>query len=80
MWSRKHEIWKRYHEDVLAMDNYDAFFLSAYIRHANLHRIDAHVTEVIDLQRYRLIRKPGLVRSALREKKHEPFIFFFSLN
>ena len=80
MWGRENEAWRRYEKDVLAIDNYDAALLSAYMRHVAIHRIDAHVTEVADLQRYKLIRKFGLIKNALRERKGEPFIFFLTLN
>ena len=36
--------------------------------------------ELIDLNRYKIIRKPHLIQQILREKKIKPFIFISNLN
>jgi len=36
--------------------------------------------ELIDLNRYKIIRKPHLIQQILREKKIRPFIFISNLN
>lgn len=81
MWDKKHKVWKKYlQNDLLAIDSGEAIFLSAYLLQVRRLRIDVSATEVIDLQHYKLLRKPKKVKSALREKNHEPFVFFSILN
>ncbi len=36
--------------------------------------------ELIDLNRYKIIRKPHLIQQILREKKIKPFVFISNLN
>ena len=36
--------------------------------------------ELIDLNRYKIIRKPHLIRQAVREKKLKPFVFISNNN
>ncbi len=40
----------------------------------------AVVNEVIDLNKYRVIKKPQLVAQAIREKSNKPFIFIYNKN
>ncbi len=40
----------------------------------------AVVNEVIDLNKYRVIKRPHLVAHAIREKSHKPFIFIYNKN
>lgn len=36
--------------------------------------------EIIDLNRYKIIQKPHLIRQAVREKKLKPFVFISNNN
>lgn len=36
--------------------------------------------EIIDVNRYKIIRKPHLIIHALREKKNTPFVFVYNKN
>lgn len=40
----------------------------------------ALVNEVIDLNKYRVIKKPHQVAQAIREKRNKPFIFLYNKN
>lgn len=36
--------------------------------------------ELIDLNRYKIIRKPHLIQQVLRDKKMKPFVFISNMN
>jgi hypothetical protein len=80
MWERHHKVWKLFQKNLMAKDYQDAVFLSAYMRYSHTNRSDLHTTEVIDLQRYKRIKKPLQVKRYLKEMKEEPFVFFFCRN
>ncbi len=40
----------------------------------------AIVNEVLDLNKYKVIKKPQLVAQAIREKSQKPFIFIYNKN
>lgn len=48
----------------------------------HVEQIDAFcvANEIIDLNRYKIIQKPHLIKQALREKKLKPFVFISNNN
>lgn len=80
MWGRRNKVWLHYQRNILAADVYSAVFLSAYTRHAAIQRLHTWQMEVLDLQRYRLIRKPNKVHQAMKERANEPFVFIVGKN
>lgn len=37
-------------------------------------------TEIIDIARYKITRKPSKIMEALRKRSHKPFVFVFNKN
>jgi hypothetical protein len=36
--------------------------------------------EVIDVNKYKIIKKPHLIQQAIRDKSHKPFVFVYNKN
>ncbi len=79
MW-RDNNIWLHYVKNIIAADVPSALFLASYIRHNTLTKDYAASLEVIDLQKYKVIRQVSKVRVALRERSSIPFVFVVGKN
>jgi hypothetical protein len=80
MLSGHNKVWMHYLNDIIAADVASAVFLSSYMRIALRGKANPMYHEVADLQRYKLIRTPKKVRSALANRVHLPFVFVLSKN
>lgn len=79
MWSGSNKVWMHYLNDIIAADVASAVFLSSYMRMMR-GRGFAGCHEVVDLQRYKMIRAPRKVQQAMRERTHLPFVFPVNMN
>lgn len=76
MWqSKENKTWGHYRDDILAIDVDSAQFIADYIRHSFINSTHLSSIRIIDLQRYKIIRQPRKVKSALRERSAVPFVF-----
>jgi hypothetical protein len=80
MWSRRNKVWSHYRGDIMAGDAIDAAFLANYIRFCAIQRLYLSSFEVVDLQKYKIIKKPGKVFNAIQQRAHIPFVFICSKN
>ena len=80
MWSGHNKVWMHYLNDIIAADVASAVFLSSYMRIALRGRANAAYHEVADLQRYKLLKSPKKVRTALANRVHLPFVFVLGKN
>lgn len=80
MWGKSNKVWIKYQRDVLATDVYSAVFLSAFLRHSEIQKLYSWQMEVIDLQRYKLIKKPSRIQRVVKSREREPFIFIIGKN
>jgi hypothetical protein len=55
-------------------------FLSNILNSAASMQVFCLVNEVIDINRYKIIKKPFLIEKIATEKRLKPFVFFFSKN
>jgi hypothetical protein len=78
MW--RDNTWLHYVKNIMAADVSSAIFLASYIRHSRTSKNYASALEVIDLQKYKVIRQDSKVRIALRERAHIPFVFVVGKN
>ena len=75
MWDDNNKVWMHY-TDMLAADANAACFLSRYTRFLMLNRGYLKVVEVIDLQRYKLIRPSSRkLKQYVNERLNIPFVF-----
>lgn len=79
MW-RGNNVWLHYVKNIIAADIPSAVFLASYLRHSGLTKDYASCLEVIDLQKYKIIKKPAKVQAALRERLRIPFVFVVGKN
>lgn len=80
MWRGQDKVWLHYTRDIMAADAIEAAFFVHYLRHCGIHRLYLPALEVIDLQRYKIIKKAAKVQSALYDRLHIPFIFVAGKN
>jgi hypothetical protein len=80
MWSGHDKVWLHYLKDIIAADIYSAVFLASYLRYTGMNKSYISTLEVIDLQKYKVIRQKAKVRKSLKEKKGMPFIFVICKN
>ncbi len=75
MWGGQNKVWIHYRKDIIAADVATAIFLSGYLRRMLYNKTYVHHLEVIDLQRYKVIKTATKVKVALNERMDIPFIF-----
>ncbi len=80
MWSKKDKVWMHYIHDIIATDVASGVFLAHFLRQARLVRSYAPALEIVDLQRYRIIRKANKVLSLLPEVNTKSFVFVIGKN
>ena len=76
----KNYVWLHYVKNIIAADVPSALFLASYLRYTGISKEYVSGIEVIDLQKYKVIRQAAKVRLALREKVHIPFVFVVGKN
>ena len=79
MW-QKNKTWLHYIKNIIAADMSSALFLASYMHKCNITKNYASSLEIIDLQKYKVIKKDAKVRIALRERVGIPFIFVVGKN
>lgn len=80
MWSRKNKVWMHYLHDIIAADVASGVFLAQFLRRLRMTRDFVSAMEIIDLQQYRVIKKPTKVKAIINELKDESFVFLVCKN
>ena len=80
MWSRKNKVWMHYLHDIIAADLASGVFLAHFMRRLRITRKFIDPLEVIDLQRYRIIKKPAKINAILNDLQDESFVFVIGKN
>ena len=77
---RKKRVWQHFVRNIIATDAPSAGFLSSYLRYTDLSKNYASSLEVMDLQKYKIIKKSDKVLSTIFRRSHIPFIFIVCKN
>jgi len=81
MWSGHNKVWLHYVKNIIAADVYSAVFLASYIRYTDISHNYLSSIEIIDLQKYKVIKQQSKVRLALEERCDDvPFVFAVGKN
>ena len=80
MWQDSNHIWFHYSTGILASDDVSAMFLQRYMQFLTINRAHFSVMEVMDLQKYRLIKDIRKVKKAVNERLSIPFVFLACRN
>lgn len=81
MYFKKEKYWKCFGEDTLAVYHGDAQFLRRFLKQATLSKSYLKSYEVVDVQKYRLVKSQRKVAALLKLKPAEQyFIFPVNLN
>lgn len=76
MFGRSEQIWEKFPGPVIARDRREALYLVYFLSQVRSGRCHLPATEIIDLQRYRIIRNKGKVASLLRLPERERIFLF----
>lgn len=79
MW-RGDQVWLHYVKNIIAADVSSAVFLASYLKYTETTRSFVSSMEVLDLQKYKVIRQENKIRMALRHGLDEPFVFLVGKN
>lgn len=79
MFRRSEQIWKQYPQHITAVSNKEAVYLLHYISYLRITRCHLALIEIVDLQRYRLIRKRHQISKFLSLPEKER-LFLFPVN
>ncbi len=74
------KVWMHYVKDIIASDIYSAVFLASYAKYIKTSKSFADAMEVVDLQKYKVLKQPLKVRQAIRERSDVPFVFVIGKN
>jgi hypothetical protein len=77
---RENNVWLHYVKNIIASDVPSAVFLASYLRYSSLTKNYAASLEIIDLQKYRVIKQVNKVQSALQSRTNIPFVFVIGKN
>ncbi len=80
MWSKKDKVWMHYIHDIIAADVASGVFLAHFMRQARLAKSYVSALEVVDLQRYKVIRKAKKVLDCLSDTDNQSFVFIIGKN
>jgi hypothetical protein len=76
MFGRSEKIWKQYPQNIAAVSNREALYLLHYMSYVEITKCHLRVTEVLDLQHYRVINNKKKVSKILnRAEKSNVFLF-----
>jgi len=79
MW-QGNNVWLHYVKNIIAADVSSAVFLASYLRYTGIRKDYVSSLEIVDIQRYKMIKKADKVRAALNERMHLPFVFVIGKN
>jgi len=81
MFRRSEKIWKYFPQGIMATDTREATLLRQLLLLVALEQQYLPVTEILDYQRYRIIKKRALVRKMLSlSEEKTTFLFPFCKN
>lgn len=79
MWNGNH-VWLHYVKNIIAADVHSAVFLASYLRYTSANKDYVSALEVLDLQKYKVLKDAAKVRVALKERVKIPFVFVVGKN
>lgn len=81
MFRRSEKTWKYYPQSILALSREDALYLNHFLIKVRHTKHYINLMEIIDLQRYRLIRKTNIIQRILNmDFDKQKFLFLFNKN
>ena len=76
----RNHAWISYSQSIVAANAPSAVFLASFLNFMGTSKNYASALEIIDLQKYKVIRKQQKVRIALCERLNIPFVFVVGKN
>lgn len=81
MFRRSEKTWKYYPQNILALSREEAMYLRQFLSKVNYTKHYLSLMEIIDLQRYRLIRKRNVIlRMLSMDIDKQKFLFPLNKN
>lgn len=79
MYSKKQKFWRKYHDNIVSTSFGDALFLSDFLKQCRMNEMHLHTFEIIDVRRYRIIKRKYKIEDVLRLQPSE-LTFLFPVN
>ena len=76
MYFKGERTWKRYPLQISAINNQSAIYLLHYISHVRTSACYLNLVEIIDLQRYKIIRKKRTIKKLLDQPEIDDHFVF----
>jgi len=80
MLRENNNVWLHYRENIISSDRRTGKFLYSYLTFSAMNRTYLPFLEVLDLQKYKVIKNKSKINKVLRFKTEEPFIFVVGKN
>lgn len=80
MWHDKKNRWLHYVKNIMATDMSTALYLAAFLKKCPYSHHFYSSVEVIDLQRYKVIKDRVKVKRAIVNERNTPFVFVVGKN
>jgi hypothetical protein len=79
MWQEEN-TWLHYVKNIIAADIHNAVFLANYLNKLSFTKHYTASLEVMDLNRYKVIRNKSKIREILHDRMRPPFVFIIHKN
>jgi len=79
MYFKKEKYWQNFPHDIIAENPEDAAFLYTFLKNAQISQMDLDTFEILDIQKYRLIKKRHKIAAMLKFHPSE-MSFIFPVN
>ncbi len=80
MFQRSKRIWKQYTQNISAVNHQEALYLLHYLTFMQITRNYLNFIEIIDLQRYRIVKDKKKVHKFLSRSAKDAPHFLFPVN
>lgn len=80
--SRKYRdhVWTNYSKNIIAADARSAVFLASFLNYLASSQEYTSAIEIVDLQKYKVVKQQQQIRITLRDRIKIPFIFVVGKN
>jgi len=73
-------VWINYSKSIIAADAGSAVFLASFLSYMGHSQDYTSAIEIMDLQKYKVIKQQRQVRTSLRDRTKIPFVFVVGKN
>ncbi|MEI8278799.1 MAG: hypothetical protein WCG87_03490 [Bacteroidota bacterium] len=80
MWGKQDKVWQQYSGSIIAADAQEALFLQTFMQQTTTKQQHVSQLEIVDIQKYKMLKQANKVRNALKQRAYIPFVFVVGKN